>query len=316
MSALPESVLAGLRQVLGGKVRFDEPLGRLTSMGIGGPADAYCLAGDLARLKAVLDVLALHHVRWLILGRGSNLLPADSGFRGAVIRLEGEFNQVEVQGTSVEAGAAVWLATLVERAMAKDLGGLEFTTGIPGCVGGSLIGNAGTATEAIGDLVERVDVLVPGGAVRALAKQDLAFSYRTSVLKGMGAVVLRARFALEPRPRALVAERLKAYALKRRGQPHAMPNVGCIFRNPPGDSAGRLIDAAGLKGERVGRIEVSRVHANFMVNVGGGTAADVRGLILRVRERVRAASGVTLQPEVVLLDETGRPAALEAGAAC
>jgi len=316
MSDLPEAVTTGLKTILADRVRFDEPLGRLTSMGIGGPADAFCRAGDLAKLNAVLGLLEAHRVPCLLFGRGTNILPDDRGFRGAVIRLDGEFGSIEVADRAIEAGAAAWLGSVVDRAMARDLGGLEFTTGIPGTVGGALIGNAGTATEAIGDRAERVDVLAPGGAVRSLARGDLEFAYRRSVLKGMGAVVLRARFALEPRPRAEIVERLKAYAEKRRGQPLAMPNVGCIFRNPPGESAGRLIDRAGLKGERAGRIEVSRVHANFMVNVGGGTAADVRELILRVRERVRAASGILLEPEVVLLDETGRPAPLEAGAPC
>jgi UDP-N-acetylmuramate dehydrogenase len=128
--------------------------------------------------------------------------------------------------------------------------------------------------------------------------------------------VLRARLSLESRPRAGIAERLRVHAEKRRGQPLAMPNVGCIFKNPAGESAGRLIDRAGLKGERAGRIEVSRVHANFMVNVGGGTAADVRELIRRVRDRVRESSGILLEPEVVVLDETGRPSPLDAGVPC
>ena len=316
MSSLPDAVTAGLEGLLGDLVRFDEPLGRLTSMGIGGPADAFCRVGDLPKLRAVLDLLDAHRVPRLLFGRGSNLLPDDRGFRGAVIRLEGEFAAIEVQERSVEAGAAAWLGTVIERAMSRDLGGLEFLTGIPGSVGGALIGNAGTATEAIGDATERVHVLAPGWVVRELSRSDLEFGYRKSVLKGMGAVVLRARLSLEPRPRAGIAERLRTYAERRRGQPLAMPNVGCIFKNPAAEAAGRLIDRAGLKGERAGRIEVSRVHANFMVNVGGGTAADVRELIRRVRDRVRESTGILLDPEVVLLDETGRPSLLDAGVPC
>lgn len=307
-SALPAGAADALRAVLGSRLRLDEPLAAHISLGVGGPADAFCAVGDERTLRATLDLLAARGIPLLMLGRGTNLVPADEGFRGAAIRLEGEFGAVAVDpaGPAVEAGASAALAALVERSMGKDLGGLEFTTGIPGVVGGSLAGNAGTATESLGDAVERVDLVVPGGAPRSLVPAELEFGYRTSGIRATGGVVVRARFRLVPRARAEVAARVRGFTDKRREQPLTLPNVGCIFKNPPGESAGRLIDRAGLKGERVGGVEVSTRHANFMVGRGGARAADVRELIDRVRARVHEASGILLEPEVIVLDELGR----------
>lgn len=298
----------------GARVRSGEPLARHTSMGIGGPADAYLEPGTSDELRALLDLAAERTLPLLLIGRGTNLLPDDRGFRGVAVKLAGDFARIEVGDGWVEAGAAAPLAALVERGMHRDLGGLEFTTGIPGAVGGSLAGNAGTASEALGDRVERVDVAAAGGALRRLPADACGFAYRTSALRSAGGVIVAARFRLEPRPRAEIAARVRTYTEKRRTQPLTQPNVGCIFKNPAGDSAGRLIDAAGLKGARSGGVEVSGKHANFMVNLGGATAADVRTLIGVVRDRVRAASGVLLEPEVVALDEWGRAARAEAAA--
>ncbi len=298
----------------GARVKRDEPLSRHTSMGIGGPADAYAEPATADELRAVLDLVAERGVPLLMIGRGTNLLPDDRGFRGVALKLAGEFGRIEVGDGWVEAGAAAPLAALVERGMHRDLGGLEFTTGIPGAVGGSLAGNAGTASEALGDRVERVDVAAAGGLLRRLNAAECGFAYRTSALRSAGAVITAARFRLEPRSRIEVASRVRTYTDKRKSQPLTQPNVGCIFKNPAGDSAGRLIDAAGLKGARSGGVEVSARHANFMVNLGGATAADVRALIGVVRAGVRSAHGVALETEVVALDEWGRAAPAEAAA--
>lgn len=301
----------GLTALLGTRVRFDEPLSRHTSLGVGGPADALCTVASLESLRRVLDLLAARGLRRLMLGRGTNLVPSDLGFRGVAIRLDGDFARVNLDEAAVEAGAGAPLSVLVERGLARDLGGLEFTTGIPGCVGGSLPGNAGTAREALGDRVERVDVVAEGGAARSFGPADLGFGYRTSRLRALGGVITAARFRLEPRPRAAIVAAVRGYTEKRRTQPLTQPNVGCIFKNPEGDSAGRLIEAAGLKGARAGAVEVSAKHANFMVNLGGATAASVLELIARVRAGVQESAGAVLQPEVILLDERGEPVALE-----
>lgn len=304
-SSLSADVRHELGQLLGGKARFDEPLGRHCSMGTGGSADALCLVDNLETLRRLLSLLAGRHVHWLIIGRGTNLLPADLGFRGVAVKLEGEFNQVVVEQSRIVAGAAVALASLVERAMSRDLGGLEFSTGIPGCVGGSLPGNAGTASESLGEWVESVDMLVPDGRLRTLRGSDLAFAYRSSNLRAYGGVVTSASFRLTPRPRAQVAANVKRYTEKRKGQPLTFPNVGCIFKNPPGHSAGQLIEQAGLKGLRIDQMEVSAKHANFMINLGGATTAQITSLISHVRERVLASAGIRLETEVNVLDEFG-----------
>lgn len=304
-SSLPAVVRHELSQLLGGKVRFDEPLGRHCSMGTGGSADALCMADNLETLRRLLSLLAGRHVRWLMIGRGTNLLPADLGFRGVAVKLEGEFHRVAIERSHIVAGAAVALASLVERAMSQDLGGLEFTTGIPGCVGGSLPGNAGTASESLGEWVESVDMLALDGSLRTLRGADLAFGYRSSNLCSLGGVVTSASFRLTPRPRAQVVANVKRHTEKRKGQPLTFPNVGCIFKNPPGHSAGQLIEQAGLKGLRIDQVEVSAKHANFMVNLGGATTAQVMELISQVRERVLASAGVRLETEVNVLDEFG-----------
>jgi len=308
ISGLSGAVRGSLAAILGEGVSFDEPLARHCSFGVGGPADAFCDVGQLSVLRRLLDVLAAHEVRWIVLGRGTNVIPSDRGLRGVAIRLEGEFGHVEVHGRCLEAGAAAALSLLVERAATRELGGLEFTAGIPGCVGGSLPGNSGTASESLGDRVEEVEILEPGGAARTLHAMDMRFSYRNSSLRNCGGIITRAHFRMESRPRAEVMQRVREYAERRKSQPLAHPNAGCIFKNPPGHPAGKLIDEAGLKGFRSGGAEVSPMHANFMVNMGGATAADVAELIGRVREKVLSKTGVLLETEIVLLDELGRPA--------
>ncbi len=304
-SSLSGTTRAELVRLLGDKVWFDDPLARHCSLGIGGPADAFCVAGSPEVLRRLLSLFAAQRVRWLMVGRGTNLVPADLGFRGAVVKLEGEFNRVVIEGQHLIAGAAVGLSRLVEQAQLRDLGGLEFTTGIPGCVGGSLPGNAGTASESLGDRVDEVTVLKPDGALQVLGSADLSFSYRGSNLQALGGVVTAARFRLEPTPRAQVVANVRGHTEKRKDQPLTLPNVGCIFKNPLGRSAGQLIEQAGFKGARAGQVEVSSKHANFMVNLGGATSAEVRALIARVREGVQASTSVSLEAEVIVLDECG-----------
>ena len=307
-SSLSGTVREELKGVLGEGVVFDEPLSRHCSMGTGGAADAFCTVPGREALRRLLELLSVRDLRWMMIGHGTNVLPADLGFRGAVVKLAGEFGGVVRDGRFLSAGAAAPLAELVEESRAGELGGAEFLTGIPGCVGGSLPGNAGTAADSLGDVVERVDVVLPGGGERRLGRDEMEFSYRRSNLREMGAIVLEARMVLEPRPRAEIAERIRTCAERRKGQPVGLPNVGCIFKNPPGDSAGRLIDAAGLKGVRSGGAEVSRRHANFIVNTGGASSSDVVGLIREVREKVLAETGVRLESEIVVVGETGEAA--------
>jgi len=274
-------------------------------MRVGGPADAFLTVGDRALLRRGLRLLGSRNMRWMMIGYGTNVLPSDLGFRGAVVKLAGEFEGVSSTGENLSAGAATSLSRLLESALAGELGGVEFLTGIPGCVGGALPGNAGSATESIGDRVEEVEMMMPDGSERRLGAGDVVFTYRHSNLREMGGVILGVKLKLQPCSRAEVENRVRDFAEKRKGQPVKLPNVGCIFKNPPGESAGRLIDGAGLKGARSGDAEVSSVHANFMVNSGKANAADVIALIRLVREKVSASAGVTLAREIVVIDELG-----------
>jgi len=295
-----------LRELLGENLVMNEPLSRHTSMATGGPADAFCrvVSGDILRTLIVL--LAGAGLPKLVLGRGTNILPSDAGFRGMVIVLEGDFSRIVFDGNIAEAGAAVTLASFAEEAARNGLGGLEFTSGIPGSLGGSLIGNAGTSGEALGDLVERVDLMQEDGSIRGATREESGFSYRTSALSGLGAVVLGARFRLPSRSRVEIVERVRPYAVKRRQQPLDWRSAGCIFKNPAGHSAGQLIDQAGLKGERAGAMEISDRHANFMVNRGGGTTSQAMELAGKVRRVVHEKFGVLLESEVRIIDEEGR----------
>ncbi len=304
------SILGAMREKVSGLpsalALFDEPLARHCSMGIGGPADVLVIVDSLDALRRLLVLCAENQVRWILVGAGTNMLPSDDGFRGAVVKLSGDFNYVHVDGMDLVAGAGARLSALVESARAGGLSGLEFATGIPGCVGGSLPGNSGTASESLGDRVVDVELLSAGGDIGKLLPEDLGFTYRHSNLRKLGGVVTSARFRLAAGERSEIAAKVRMFAEQRKGQPLNLPNVGCIFKNPPGESAGRLIDEAGLKGAREGQIEISPTHANFMVNLGGGTAANVAELIDRVRESVKDRSGVELESEVLMLSETGQ----------
>lgn len=312
MGLMPSSRIAGplagkLRDILGGAVTLGEPLGGHVSMGTGGPADAFCRVGSREILRKLVALLDEEGVPRLLLGGGTNILPADRGFRGAAIKLEGGLAEVSFEGPRVRAGAAAPLAGLLDGAASRGLGGLEFAAGIPGSVGGALVGNAGTSGEAVGDFVETVDVL-SGGRESSRPRRDVPFSYRHSGLGEGGEIVLGASLALVPRTREESLERMKGFLAKRKEQPLALGNSGCMFKNPEGRSAGALVEQAGLKGARAGKMEVSERHANFVNNLGGGTTSEALELMALMRREVHAKFGVWLEPEVRAIDEYGRSA--------
>ncbi len=277
----------------------DEPLARHTYMRLGGPA-AYW--GEPPTIEAVGDIAAWAAAEGLplrVLGGGSNTLVADDGVTSVVLSLRAACGDTRFEGDRVTAGSGVMLPALARAAAAANLGGLEFAIGIPGTVGGALQSNAGIGDgRDLGGLVETVEVL-DGGAVRTLARDDLEFAYRTTSLRRSGAIVLGATLRLAPRPREeCEAEMTRLLEARQASQPTAERNAGSIFRNPEGDHAGRLIEAAGCKGLTAGGAQVSELHANFIVHDGSATSADVAALMLEVRSRVAADSGVTLVPEV------------------
>ena len=280
-------------------LRRDEPLARHTYMRLGGPAAYYGEPPTIETVSAIAAWGASEHLPLRIIGGGSNILVADEGIEAVVLSLRTACGAMSFEDDRVTAGGGVMLPALARAAAAHDLGGLEFAIGIPGTVGGALQSNAGIGDgRDIGQLVESIDVL-EDGAVRTLQRGALEFHYRTTGLRGSGAIVLSATLQLEPRPRAeCEAEMTRLLEARQASQPTAERNAGSIFRNPRDDFAGRLIEAAGCKGLAVGGAQVSELHANFVVHDGAATATDVAALMLEVRTRVAAHSGVTLVPEV------------------
>jgi UDP-N-acetylmuramate dehydrogenase len=288
-------------------VKTAEPLARYTSMKIGGPADFLVEAATDSALTGVLKTLHRWGVGFCLLGNGSNVLVSDRGVRGAVIRLAGEFKRLEwrAQNDAVEVlvGAAYPVTQLVREAVRKGFAGLEFAEGIPGTVGGALFMNAGAYGAEFEKVVDQVDALTPQGEAYQLSRAQMTFSYRDSHLPP-GTVVTRVRLRLHKLEAARVDAKLRELLGRRKSsQPSGFPNSGSMFRNPPGDFAGRLIEAAGLKGKRIGQAQISERHANFIVNLGGARAEDVRRLMELARSEVARQFGVELAAEVKLLGE-------------
>jgi UDP-N-acetylmuramate dehydrogenase len=237
-------------------------------------------------------------VPYRVLGNGSNLLVRDEGVRGIVVRLRRTLDTLTIDGNRVEAGAGAMFPAVANGTAEAGLAGLEFGAGIPGTIGGAVAMNAGWHEHEIGEFVERVAFVEPTGEPRSIPRGDCGFSYRDSVFRHRSGVVLGATLVLRPGDPDEIRARLDAFARSRKEhQPTRQPSCGSVFVQPPGDFAGRLIEAAGLKGTREGAIEVSRKHANFFVNLGGGTATDVLRLVERVEREVEARFGVRLVRE-------------------
>jgi UDP-N-acetylmuramate dehydrogenase len=346
-----------LKAACAGRVLFDEPLARHTSMGVGGPADVIVFPADLDDLVRCLRFLNEAGLPVTPVGNGTNLICRDGGVRGAIVVLKdlqdlridretGEHPPVSgtcpgppgikilprresgdpegatdsgrrgdgeaMQGADgaarrsveVTAGAGVALQALVALALKEALAGAEFLAGIPGSVGGAVRMNAGAYGRELSDILTAVVWLTRTGELRETPREALTFSYRRTDLPAE-AVIAAARFALHPGEAGAIRRAVdETLALRRAKHPLAQRNAGSIFKNPRPTPAGRLIEAAGLKGTRVGQAMVSEMHANFIVNLGGATAADVIALMDLIRTRVRAHAGVDLEPEVRIIGET------------
>jgi UDP-N-acetylmuramate dehydrogenase len=304
VSAGLERALEILWSACGDRVRTAHRLAPLTTFRVGGPAAIYLEPESDADLAAAGEAVRTTAIPHVVLGKGSNVLVADAGFPGLVIRLGRAYRWSSVDGSSVRAGAATPFPSLAGVALAHGLSGLEFAIAIPGTVGGAVRMNAGAHGAELSGVLEWVDVfrLLEGAADR-LPATEVGLSYRRSSLPGDG-VVIAAGVALAPDdPDRIRARMDQAREQRRRTQPLAEANCGSVFKNPPGDHAGRLIEAAGGKGLRVGGAAVSTKHANFIVTSDGAAAADVLDLIRTVQELVAARFGVRLDPEVQLLGD-------------
>ena len=315
---------------LGISVTVHEPLARHTTFRIGGPADLYAAAATAEQLERLAELAAEHGIPITVLGGGSNVLVSDAGVRGLVIA-----NQTREVGWQTANGPLGWrtardeqpsavsrqpsgrrylvaesgvlLAGLARTAIKAGFSGLEWAVSVPGTVGGAVIGNAGAyGSDIAGNLAEAI-VTYPGLGRQPFTGEQMAFAYRSSLLKRQlasataGPVVLMATFDLQPGDAAALAALAESYLARRRTSQPVEPSAGSIFRNPPGDHAGRLVEAAGLKGQRIGGAQISPRHANFIVNVEHARAADVRALMDLMRRRVLEDAGVELIPEILFM---------------
>jgi UDP-N-acetylmuramate dehydrogenase len=307
--ANPRSVIdadarAALGALLGDDLRFDEPMRRHTTLKLGGPADALAEPSSLASVRELIRLCRARRIPVVPIGAGSNLLVRDGGVRGVVLGTR-RLRRIERWGdTGLEVEAGVSTGKVLSTALKLELGGVEFLGGVPGTVGGGMIMNAGTYLGELKDVV--IDVTTVRLADGASVVRDNAacgFAYRASALPA-DEVVVASRLALRPRPRAEMEAELRALRQRRHErEPKKVANSGSTFKNPPGDFAGRLIEAAGLKGTRIGDAVVSPAHANWLVNAGAATAADLLALIAQVRGKIREVHGVDLELEVKVIGD-------------
>ncbi|MDX9757528.1 MAG: UDP-N-acetylmuramate dehydrogenase [Bacteroidota bacterium] len=291
--------LEHIRSICSGAIHISEPLAPLTSFRIGGPVDIYIEPASIDEIAALVTHLRGGETPYVVLGNGSNVLISDEGIHGVALSIERHFSTLAFEDGIVTAGGGVRLSKFVDFCVRHQLAGSEMLAGIPGTLGGAVIMNAGAYGGEISDYMIDVTVL-RDGTPRTIEKTDAGFRYRGSDLRRD--IVLAARFRFPEGDETVLKARRKELLLKRNAaQPVNHPNAGSIFKNPPGDFAARLIEESGLKGFAVGGARVSERHANFIINTGGATAADVLDVIRHVRRTVRERHGVSLELEIRLL---------------
>ncbi len=311
-----DQLWADLAITFGGRARRNEALAGHTTFRIGGPAEVWLAVESAPELVQAVTLARRHGAPVLVLGSGANVLVSDAGVRGLVI--ENRASRVDFPPVAqVETGAEVLLTvesgvalpSLARRCARRGLSGLEWAVGVPGTVGGAVVNNAGAYGSDLAHNLAQVELLSPGGEQLWQAVEWLAYDYRSSRLKRQAGrdrwVVLQARLKLQVAPPAEIEARMAAFNQRRKASQPPGATIGSMFKNPPGDYAGRLIEAAGLKGYRQGQAQISPVHANFFQNLGGATAAEVLALIQTVRTAVKQKFGIELELEIELVGEFG-----------
>jgi len=311
-AAAADSALAGrlahaieaLRRSEGLELRLDEPMALHTSLGVGGPAAVFAIADRTAGIQAAMAAAQRHEVPILAVGRGTNLLVRDGGFRGIILEIGRALSRIEVEGDRLRAEAGATLAEACEAAAAAGLSGLEFAAGVPGSVGGAAAMNAGAGSGQIGDVIESVQVVHEDGTLGTCSREGLEFGYRRSCLRDERCVAVQVTFRLKPAdPVAIRRAMFEAVESRCRKQPLSLGSCGSVFKRPPNDYAGRLLEVAGVKGLAIGGARFSTKHANFIVNEGTATAQDVTDLIEAAKRRVLEVCGVRLEEEVCIVGE-------------
>lgn len=285
-------------------ILIDEPMSRHTTFRVGGPADFFVIPKAKEEVRDVIRICKEAGMPYYIIGNGSNLLVSDAGYRGVIVQIYKEMNEVKVEGDLVKAQAGALLSGIAAKALGAELSGFEFASGIPGTIGGACVMNAGAYGGEMKDVLESVTVLTGEGKIIELGRNELELGYRTSVIAKKGYIVLGAALKLERGD----GEKIKTYMdeLKEKRvtkQPLEYPSAGSTFKRPEGYFAGKLIEDAGLRGFQVGGAQVSEKHCGFVINRDHAAAADIMELMRQVQIRVKENSGVDLEPEVKRLGD-------------
>ncbi|WP_059170053.1 UDP-N-acetylmuramate dehydrogenase [Bacillus sp. FJAT-27445] len=286
-----------------GRVKEAEPLSQHTTIKIGGPADLLVEPSSIENLFKTMEVIKRHKAPFRAIGRGSNLLVSDRGIEGVVIKLGSGLDRLEQNGNEITVGGGQSLISLATSISRKGFTGLEFAGGIPGSVGGAVYMNAGAHGSDISKILKKAHILFEDGKIEWLTNEELEFSYRSSILqKKRPGIVVEAVFQLESGDKeAIMGELQKNKDYRKDTQPWNYPCAGSIFRNPLPNYAGRLIEAAGLKGHSIGGAKISEMHGNFIVNTGNATAEDVLALIQHVKDTILALDGIQMETEVEIV---------------
>ena len=299
-----KTIINGLNAIAGNKLKCNEPLLKHTSFKIGGPAQYFVETDSMDKLKQLVIYANKKKLKYFIIGKGTNLLVPVTGISGIVVKLKGKFNEFSVNKTEMIAGPAVKLATLLKATVENNLSGLEFASGIPGSIGGAIVSNAGTALGSMKDIVSWVEIMDSCGRIKNHSAKKIKFSYRNCIIPA-GAIITKACLTLRKAKKYDIISKIRSLTeIRRDTQPSGWNNAGSIFKNPAaGVSAGTLIDRAGLKGARVGNALVSSKHANFIINSGNASSADVLGLIKLIKKEVKTKFGIALQLEIKILGQ-------------
>jgi UDP-N-acetylmuramate dehydrogenase len=293
-----------LREIVKGKLRFKEPMKYHTSLQTGGPADVFFVPEDAEDVSRVIKYANKRNIPLHIVGNGTKLLVSDRGIRGIVIKIANTIDNLNVLDERIIAEAGTPLAKAFAITTKLGLCGLEFAAGIPGAVGGAIAMNAGTYLGSMSDVVSSVTAINLSASLHILTNKECGFDYRKSIFQQGNMIVLKAEISLRKGNLKEIRKKIDELTKKRKlSQPLDKPNAGCTFRDPNGVSAGKLIDDVDLKGARIGDAQISKVHANFIINLGNAKAKDILSLIKIAQERVKAKYGLQLIPEIRIIGE-------------
>lgn len=288
----------------GENVRRQEPMSLHTTFRIGGPADLFVMPGSIQAVADSIRICKETQTPYAVIGNGSNLLVSDAGYRGVIIQIGRNLNQITGNGEEIRAQAGAMLSVIAKTALSESLTGFEFASGIPGTLGGAVVMNAGAYGGEMKDVLTEVTVLTREGEIRTIPAEKLELGYRTSLAAKNGWIILEAVMKFQKGDAEAIRGRMEELKMQRvTKQPLDLPSAGSTFKRPEGYFAGKLIMDAGLRGFTVGGAQISEKHCGFVVNKGGATAEDVRNLICAVQKKVQEDAGVKLEPEVKFLGE-------------